>query len=296
MKYAIEAENMTKYYGKNKGIDNITLHVEEGDIFGFIGPNGAGKSTTIRCLLGMLHFQAKKAEVLSLPVGDKQKQILQNTGYLPSEVMFYPGMRVAEVIRYAAEVRGLNCTAEAKRLCERLEVDTKKRVGELSLGNRKKVGVVCAMQHKPRLLILDEPTSGLDPLMQEAFFELLTESNKEGTTCFLSSHVLPEVKKYCKHAGIIKEGRLVRMDTVENLTKSSVRKVKLTGLDKAPQLSGIRDVRRINDELEFTYRGGMQELIGALHGLPVRDMLVAEPSLEESFMHFYEEGKEGAEQ
>ncbi|MGN1148773.1 MAG: AAA family ATPase, partial [Lachnospiraceae bacterium] len=214
-------------------------------------------------------------------------------GYMPSEVMFYPSMRASEVIRLAADIRGVNCTKEAARLCEKLEVDTGKKIGELSLGNRKKVGIVCAMQHNPELLILDEPTSGLDPLMQEAFFELLTERNKEGTTCFLSSHVLPEIKKYCRHAGIIREGSLVGVDTVENLTKSNLRKVKLSGVTKLPELPGVSGIQYSGDEAEFSYTGDMQRLLNLLQGLPVRDLLIAEPSLEEVFMHFYEAGKGG---
>lgn len=289
---AVEIKNLTKHYGKSRGVEDISLGVEEGDIFGFLGPNGAGKSTTIRCLLGMLHFQAGEASILGYEVGSRQREILRRTGYMPSEVMFYPSMKVSQVIRLAARLRGLDCTAEAKRLCDRLEVDTGKRIAELSLGNRKKVSIVCAMQHKPGLLVLDEPTSGLDPLMQEAFFDLLLESNRAGTTCFLSSHVLPEVKKYCRHAGIIREGRLVRVDSVENLTKSNLRKVKLTGVDTLPALPGITGVQAGKGEVTFSYTGDSKVLLALLQKLEPADVLIEEPSLEEIFMHFYEEGRE----
>lgn len=288
MNQAIEIRNLTKNYGKHRGVTDISLDVEEGDIFGFLGPNGAGKSTTIRCILGMLHFQNGEITVLGQKAGAGQKEFLRRIGYLPSEVMFYPSMRVSEVIRFAADMHKTDCTKEAKRLCERLEVDTGKRVEELSLGNRKKLGIVCAMQHKPDLLILDEPTSGLDPLMQEAFFELLLKRNQEGTTCFLSSHVLPEIRKYCRHAGFIREGSLIQVDTVENLTKSNLRKVKIQGVTELPSLSGMTEPVCRGSELEFSYQGDITMLLTALQRLPVTDLLISEPSLEEIFLHLYE--------
>lgn len=291
---AIETMQLTKHYGKSRGIEDVTLTVEKGDFFGFLGPNGAGKSTTIRCLLGMLHYDAGKASVLGYTVRKDQKEILKRVGYMPSEAMFYPSLKVSDVIKLAAEVRGMDCRQEAERLCRKLEINASKRVRELSLGNRKKLSIVCAMQHKPDLLIFDEPTSGLDPLMQEAFFELVTESNKEGTTVFMSSHVLPEVKKYCRHIGIIKEGRLIQTDTVENLTKTGLRRVKITGISEIPGLEDMKDVRKCVNELEFSYTGDVKELIRKLQGMQVQDLLITEPSLEEVFMHYYN-SKKGAE-
>ena len=203
---AISIQNLTKNYGKHRGVKNLSLQVEEGDIFGFLGPNGAGKSTTIRTILGLLHFQEGTVEVLGMDVRKQSEAVLREVGYMPSEAMFYPSMRVKDVIRFAADMRGMDCSKEAAMLCERLAVDVDKKIEELSLGNRKKVSIVCAMQHKPRLFIFDEPTSGLDPLIQAAFFGLIMEYNKQGASCFLSSHVLSEIKKYCKHAAIIREG------------------------------------------------------------------------------------------
>lgn len=289
---AIEIRNLTKNYGKHRGVNNISLTVEEGDMFGFLGPNGAGKSTSIRCLLGLLHFSEGEIEVLGHT--DKM-QILQNTGYMPSEAMFYPSMRVGEVIRLAAKVRKTDCSKEAAKLCERLKVDTGKRIAELSLGNRKKVSIVCALQHNPRLLILDEPTSGLDPLMQEVFFSLLEERNKQGVTCFLSSHVLPEVRQFCKHAGIIRDGEIIRVDTVENLTKSNLRKIKVKGMTTMPHIEGINNICTTAEGISFSYTGEIRPLLAMLGQLPVEDVLVEEPSLEEIFMHFYEEDKGGKE-
>lgn len=291
---AIETMQLTKHYGKSRGIEDVSLVVEKGDFFGFLGPNGAGKSTTIRCLLGMLHYDAGKASVLGYTVGKDQKEILKRVGYMPSEAMFYPSLKVSDVIKLAAEVRGMDCRQEAERLCKKLEIHTSKRVRELSLGNRKKLSIVCAMQHKPDLLIFDEPTSGLDPLMQEAFFELVEKSNKEGATIFMSSHVLPEVKKYCRHIGIIKEGRLIQTNTVENLTKTGLRRVKITGISDLPGLDDMKDVRKCVNELEFTYTGDVKVLIDKLQGMQVKDLLITEPSLEEVFMHYYD-GNKGAE-
>ena len=270
---AIEIKGLTKTYGKNRGVSQISLSVPEGDIFGFLGPNGAGKSTTIRCMLGMLHFQTGEIKLLSMNVEKQSREILQKVGYMPSEAMFYPSMKVKDVIRFAAQARNRNCEREAARICEWLEVDREKRISELSLGNRKKVSIVCAMQHKPKLLILDEPTSGLDPLMQEAFFQLILESHAEGTTVFLSSHVLSEVKRYCQNAAIIKEGKLIKVDSVENLLKSGVRRVKVW-----------KDGR----EEVFSYSGEIRNLIKQLDQQQVDDVLIEELSMEELFLHYYE--------
>lgn len=272
--YAIEIKGLTKYYGKQRGVEELSLSVKEGDIYGFLGPNGAGKSTTIRCMLGMLRFQQGEITLLGRNNRRELKEILSETGYLPSETHFYPDMRVSEVIRFAAAARGTDCREEADRICGLLEVDTAKRIRELSLGNRKKVGIVCAMQHRPRLLILDEPTSGLDPLMQEVFFRLLLEYSAQGTTVFLSSHVLSEVRRYCKNAAIIRQGRIVRTDTVENLASSKLRRVLL---------------REHGQEQEFTYTGDMRELIRQLADREIEDLLIEEPPLDELFLHYYQE-------
>ena len=213
----IQIDHLTKTYGKARGVTDLTLHVPEGGCFGFIGPNGAGKSTTIRTLLGLLSPTAGSARVLGLDCVRERKKILAQVGYMPSEAMFYPDMRVSEVIRLSADLRKRDCKAQAAALCEALELDTKKRIRELSLGNRKKVSIVCAMQHRPRLYILDEPTSGLDPLVQRAFWSELESRRKEGATVFLSSHVLYEVQRYCDRAAIIREGRLVTEGTTAEL-------------------------------------------------------------------------------
>ncbi|MCR4834519.1 MAG: ABC transporter ATP-binding protein [Butyrivibrio sp.] len=209
----IEINHLTKSYGNNRGIIDVSLEVKQGDIFGFLGPNGAGKSTTIRSMLGFLKPNAGSVSILGMDSVRNHEQILKEVGYMPSEAWFYDSMRVGDVIKYAADVRGIDCSSEAEMLCERLKVDTKKKIKQLSLGNRKKVSIVCAMQHKPKLFVFDEPTGGLDPLMQKKFFELINEYVEQGATCLLSTHVLSEVDKYCKTAAIMREGRLSMLDT-----------------------------------------------------------------------------------
>ena len=208
MANVIDIRNLTKSYGKNRGIIDVTLSVESGDIFGFLGPNGAGKSTTIRSVLGFLKGYSGEIRVLGMDSAKEHEKVLANVGYMPSEAWFYSSMRVRDVIRYAANVRGLDCSEEAEKICEKLKVDTSRKIKELSLGNRKKVSIVCAMQHRPKLFVFDEPTSGLDPLIQRNFFELIHEYVEEGATCLLSTHVLSEVNKYCKTAAIMREGKL----------------------------------------------------------------------------------------
>ena len=285
---AIQTQALTKFYGKARGIRELSLQVEQGEFFGFIGPNGAGKSTTIRCLLGLIAPSSGSARVLGLDIGADRKEILARIGYLPSEAVFYRGMRVREVLKLSADLRGKNCTREAEALCERLQLDTGKKVGELSFGNRKKVGIVCALQHRPELLILDEPTSGLDPLMQREFFSILQERNREGATVFLSSHILSEIQRNCTRAAIIREGTLLACGSVEELARTNARRVTLRGSAEVQVLSGIRDCQQTEEGLSFLYSGDMQMLLNALAGGKVEDLTIAEPDLEEVFLHYYE--------
>lgn len=217
---AILTEKLTKSYGKARGIIDLDLRVEQGEFFGFIGPNGAGKSTTIRTLLGLLRPTSGRGTVLGLDITRKTEEILSRVGYLPSETVFYPGMKVKELLRFSAGLRKRDCRREGEALCERLRLDMHKKVEELSLGNRKKAGIVCALQHRPELLILDEPTSGLDPLMQREFFTILKEYHAAGTTIFLSSHVLSEIRRNCSKALVLREGRAVARLGREELEKS----------------------------------------------------------------------------
>ncbi len=284
---AIETKKLTKYYGISRGIIDVDIKVEAGDFYGFIGPNGAGKSTTIRTLLGLISPNSGSAVIFGEILSSDNSKILAKIGYLPSETIFYNGMKVSELLTLSAKLHGVRCTEESRCLCERLELDTTKRISELSFGNRKKVGIVCALQHKPELCILDEPTSSLDPLMQREFYSILQERNNEGTTIFLSSHILSEVGKYCKKAAVIKDGRILVEDTVEKLAHTGVKRVTLKGIDDIIENEHIKDIKRDADSVNFLYSGESDKLIHFIRSVKPADFTVTDPDLEEVFMHYY---------
>lgn len=284
---AIKAIELTKYYGRTKGIENLNLTVQEGEFFGFIGPNGAGKSTTIRTLLGLIAPTGGTARIFGLDIVKDKEKILKNIGYLPSEAVFYSGMKIKDVLKLSADLRKKNCTEEAEILCERLQLDVTRKADELSFGNRKKAAIVCALQHKPDLLILDEPTGGLDPLMQKEFFDILRERNKEGATIFLSSHILSEIQRNCTRAAIIREGKIIACDTVEVLARTSAKRVTVQGKIDLAMLEGVRDEINMKDSVSFLYSGDMNRLLHTLAAGQVSDFSVTEPDLEEIFLHYY---------
>ena len=271
---AIETKGLTKFYGKARGITGLNLAVEEGEFFGFIGPNGAGKSTTIRILTGLIKSSGGSASIFGKDVSGKKDELLEDIGYLPSEAVFYNGMKVEDVIKLSADLRKRDCSADAARLCDRLQLDTDKKVEELSFGNRKKVGIVCALQHNPKLCILDEPTSGLDPLMQNRFIELVEEERKRKKTILMSSHMFEEVERTCHRIGIIRAGKLVALDSVESLRERYVRPYTVT-LD-TPELA----------------EAFAKDFGGACEGNRVT--VTTKQSLEEIFMHYY--GGDGNDQ
>ncbi len=288
----IKTTKLTKYYGKARGITQLDLTVERGEFFGFIGPNGAGKSTTIRTLLGLISPTSGSAMIFGKDITKEKESVLQDIGYLPSEALFYQGMRVRDVLKLSAELRKKDCTAESKILCERLQLDTARKVDELSFGNRKKVAIVCALQHRPDLLVLDEPTSGLDPLMQKEFFDILRERNKEGATIFLSSHVLSEIQRNCTRAAIIRDGRMIVCGSVDDLSKTSAKRVTVHGSVDLAQMDGIRDRKDTEDSVSFLYSGDMNLLLRTLSAGQINDLTVTEPDLEEVFLHYYEKDGE----
>ena len=277
MKNMIEITDLTKTYGKHRGVENVSFSVKKGEIFGFLGPNGAGKSTTIRSMLGLIRYDKGQIRICGLDAQRDKEKILQRVGYMPSEAWFYPGMTIREVLKLSADVRKMDCSKEAGMLCERLQVDEKRKISELSLGNRKKVSIVCAMQHKPELFVFDEPTSGLDPLMQNVFFELIKEYVGQGATCMLSTHVLSEVRNHCDRVAIMREGKLIVTDTVEHLLASKTKRIKM-----------IRD----GESLDFIYKDDLNNLYKELKDHNVEDILIEEPSIEEVFMHYYEKGED----
>ena len=291
---AIQTASLTKYYGKARGIINLNLTVEEGECFGFIGPNGAGKSTTIRTLLGLISPSSGSATVLGKDIVNEKEAILRETGYLPSEAMFYPGMRVKDILKFSADLRKKNCSQEAAALCDRLQLDPSRKVSELSFGNRKKVAIVCALQSNPRLLILDEPTGGLDPLMQHAFFEIVREKHRAGATVLFSNHILSEVERNCTRAAVIREGQIIACDTVDNLAKTNARRVSFHGAVSLEGLPGIRDLQQAGDSYSFLYSGSTNVLLRRLADGDVHGLSISEPDLEEVFLHYYGKGGEPA--
>ena len=284
---AIETNGLTKFYGKSRGIVNLDLTVKEGEFFGFIGPNGAGKSTTIRTLLGLIKPSGGNARIFGKDIISQKESILSEVGYLPSEAVFYPSMRVKDVIKFSADLRKTDCKREAAKLCERLDLDTSKKVDELSFGNRKKVAIVCALQHNPRLLILDEPTGGLDPLMQREFFAILRERNEQGTSIFLSSHVLSEIQRNCNRAAIIREGKIIACNSVEALSDTSAKKVIIHGDIDISSLSCVRSIQQNKDSVSFLFSGDLNLLMKVLSQNDIKDISISEPDLEEIFLHYY---------
>ena len=290
----VELDRLTKRYGKRRGIEGLSFSIEEGEIFGFIGPNGAGKSTAIRILLNLIHPTAGSASVFGKDVVRQSREIRRETGYLPSEVHYYDDMKAVDLLRYSAGFYGKLDENRMRRLAERLDLDLSRKIADLSFGNRKKVGIIQALLHRPRLLILDEPTGGLDPLMQHAFFDLLKEEQERGATIFFSSHILSEVQRMCGRVAIIRDGRLVRVESVSRLVRGSYKTVELTfAAESRPEpvreseLPGIIRQDISGNIMTLLYNGNIRDLLDYARQLPLSDIRIGEPSLEEIFMHEY---------
>ena len=289
---AIQLSHLTKYYGKSRGILNLNLDVKEGEFFGFIGPNGAGKSTTIRTLLGLITPSSGQAKIFDETIRKRNPQIRSHIGYLPSEAVFYRGMNVKDLLKLSADLHHKDCSAEREILCRRLQLDVNRKVDELSFGNRKKVAIVSALQHQPKLLILDEPTSGLDPLMQREFFQIIRERNEQGATVFLSSHVLSEIQRNCTRAAIIREGRIIACDRVEALSKTNAKRISVQGQVSLDSLEEIRDLKENDGIFSFLYGGDIHRLLETLSAGTITDLSISDPDLDEIFLHYYENGGE----
>ncbi|MBN1157958.1 MAG: ABC transporter ATP-binding protein [Bacteroidales bacterium] len=289
----IRIKDLTKYYGKAKGIEHVNLTVQEGEIFGFIGPNGAGKSTTIRILLNLIFPTNGSAEVLGMDVIRESKRIKKLTGYIPSDANAYMKMTVAEFLAYSSRFYfSGNSGRKIRELTVLFDLDTKRKIADLSRGNRKKVAIIQSMVHNPKLLILDEPTTGLDPLMQQQFFELLRKENHNGMTIFFSSHVLSEVQLLCERVAIIKEGEIIKIENIDNLRKKQLKKVFLEIEGEIPReiatIAGIEHIMmNSGNMLSFLFSGDINDLIRTLSATKLMNMTLEEPSLEEIFMHYY---------
>ncbi len=290
----IEIKNLTKYYGKSRGIIDISFHVEEGEIFGFIGPNGAGKSTTLRTLLALIYPTSGSATIFGKDCIKRAPEIAKDIGYLPSEVFYYENMKVIDLLKYSASFYKKDCSQRIKTLAEIMDLDLSKKIDDLSLGNKKKVGIVQGLLHEPKLIILDEPTSGLDPLMQQKFFDLIKEENKKGVTILFSSHILSEVQKLCDRVAIIKEGRIVKLEKISTLTEDTYKKFKIELKNPISkeyfQVRGVHHIEAQGNTVSFLFKGNINHVIQVMAETEIANLWIEEPSLEEIFMHYYEKG------
>lgn len=287
----IEINKLTKYYGKHKGIEDVSFYVEEGEIFGFIGPNGAGKSTTIRTLLSLIYPTSGSATIFGkdcIAFGD---EIRKQIGYLPSEVFYYENMKVIDVLKYSASFYENVDMSRIEKLSSAMDLDLNKRIDDLSYGNKKKVGIVQGLLHEPKLIILDEPTSGLDPLMQQKFFDLILEENKKGATVLFSSHILSEVQKLCTRVAIIKEGSIVKIENINDMRTSTYKKITVEteseNFEDLFKMDGVTSLTKNGDGIHFLFKGDINKVVDIIHTLKLTNILIEEPSLEEIFMHYY---------
>lgn len=287
----VEVNHLKKYYGKHRGVEDVDFRIKEGEIFGFIGPNGAGKSTTIRCALSLIFPTEGNIRIFGLDSVKDKVEIARHVGYLPSEVAYYERMKVKDLLEYSMSFYGESSPRRLKYLTDRMDLDVNRKIEDLSLGNKKKVGIVQGLLHKPRLIILDEPTSGLDPLMQQRFFDLIEEENKRGATVLFSSHILSEVKRLSHRIALIKEGRIEDMDQIAALQSNHYKNVQLSAdpavLDVFEKSDMIEVVQRFTDQLHFRYRGEINLLLKALAQFDIHNLSMEDPTLEELFMDYY---------
>jgi len=286
----IEINNLTKYYGKARGIIDVSLKVEEGEIFGFIGPNGAGKTTTIRLLCSLIYPSGGSATIFGKDVIKHGPEIRRDIGYLPGEVFYYDKMKVVDLLEYSASFYKRDCTKRLHELAEIMELDLTRRIEDLSYGNKKKVGIVQGLLHQPKLLLLDEPTSGLDPLMQQKFFDLIVEENKRGVTVFFSSHILAEVQKMCGRVAIIREGEIVEVQDIKTLQKDNYKKIRIVADDideKRFDVDGMTNLIKDDGVVSFFYNGDINVITKIISASAISDLTIEEPTLEEIFMHYY---------
>ncbi len=291
----IEIKNLTKYYNKSRGIIDVSFDVKEGEIFGFIGPNGSGKSTTIRTLLGLIHPTNGEAKIFGMDCASNSPKIMKEVGYLPSEVFYYDGMKVIDLLNYSASFYKKDCSKRIEELSKIMDLDLNRKIDELSYGNKKKVGIVQALLHEPKLIILDEPTGGLDPLMQQKFFDLLKEENKKGATIFFSSHVLSEVQRICDKVAIIKEGKIVKLEKISEINDSNYKRFKIETKNKVEdsyfQIDGVNELKIEENTHSFMFKGDVNDILKKISTIQVNNIWIDELDLEEIFLHYYNKGE-----
>ena len=286
----IKTKELTKYYGRTRGIDGLDLSVAAGEFFGFIGPNGAGKSTTIRTLLGLLRPTRGSATVFGLDVTSRGTEIRRRLGYIPAEVGFYDGMTGEAMLRFAARMHRVE-PAWGRELAARMDLDLQRKADELSTGNRKKLAIVLALQHRPELVILDEPSAGLDPLMQGVLFDLLRQEHRRGATVFFSSHVLDEVQRMCRRVAIVRNGRIVEVAEIETLRQRHLKRVRVVFPGEPPAraltIEGVTNLAVDDGSARFDFTGPPQELLAALASHGIVDISIEDPTLDDVFLHYY---------
>ncbi len=297
MSAVIETKDLTKYYGKARGIIDVNLKVEEGEIFGFIGPNGAGKSTTIRTLLALIYKTSGEARIFGLDCEKDREKILMEVGYLPGEVFYYDNMRAKDLLNYSASFYRKDCSKRIAELADILQLDLNRKIEDMSLGNKKKVGIVQGLLHAPKLIILDEPTSGLDPLMQRTFFDLVRAENERGATVLFSSHILSEIQRIAGRVAIIKEGKIIALQRIDELRANQYKDVRFSlkegSVPRDFAIPGAQSIEVQNGGARFLYKGDINELLAVLGKYPLMNVDITEPSLEEIFMHYYGDEGEG---
>ena len=289
----VETQSLTKFYGKHRGIVDVSFSIEKGEIFGFIGPNGAGKSTTIRSMLGLIFPTSGKATIFGLDSVKDTKEIKRRVGYLPAEVEYYDGMNTRELLEYSARFYRVDARDEIRELADLFDVDLKRPISDLSSGNKKKVSILQCFLHKPELLILDEPTNGLDPLMQKRFYQLVKREQERGATVFFSSHLLAEIERTCQRVAVVKEGRIVAIEDVAGLRKKHLNRVNAEFgtqvIEDDMKIDGISSWDQKGDSVSFLFTGEPNELLRSLAKRNVSSISIEEPSLEEIFMHYYQD-------
>jgi ABC-2 type transport system ATP-binding protein len=285
----IKTKELTKYYGKNaRGIIDVTMDIKKGEIFGFIGPNGAGKSTCVRTLLNFIFPTSGEAKVMGLDIIKDTVEIRRNVGYVPAEVHYYKHMIVEDFLKYSTEFYTNDYEERLHELAKHLELDLTRKIGDLSSGNKKKVAIVLALVYQPKILIFDEPTLGLDPLIQSVFFDLLKKEKERGATIFFSSHVLSDVQKICDRVGIIKEGKLIKVENIEDIMKARAKNIRIQSDDfDLKEDEHIINLKKIKDSYHFTYKGNIDNLLKKIESYKIDDISITEPTLEEIFMHYY---------
>lgn len=292
---AIEIKNLTKVYGKNRGIQDINISVKEGEIYGFIGPNGAGKSTTIKTLLNFIYSTSGEALIFGMDSVKESEKIKEYIGYVPSEVRYYDDVKVKDIIKYAQSFYPKSNKEYVDRICNELELDMNKKMGELSLGNKKKVAIAQSLINNPKLLILDELTNGLDPLMQKKLLNILIEEKEKGNTVFLSSHNLVEVQNLCDRVCVIKEGKIVDIIEIEKSKTELKLKVTLSSSDITDDI-----VLNLSDKIldkngklyTFIYSKNIDSLVKELANYKIDELLIEKENLEDAFLNYYENNKE----